>query len=316
MSRHRKRKSVGAFTLVELLVVISIIGLLIAILVPTLSRARHQVRSVVCSTNLKQLMNGMNLYIVDYDAFPGTHGMFYFQSLFTAAWPRIAGVTWDGPRDRIVGMTVTPPYVQPYDLDPEFIADCPGRGTLFPYVKDARVYRCPSDQPGPADDSAVGGGGNGRLSYGLNAYVGYQSPDRLGGFTYVANSLNNPLPGGQETRSFKAGEHVNFAPARFTTMFEEHPNGHLNAGFPEGSFNCIDRIATRHMPTSAGSTTQGRATIAYLDGHVETPTYPARTEGRELFTEYGQPYFWRRSGPPDQVNLAAFIRRINGPCPW
>jgi prepilin-type N-terminal cleavage/methylation domain-containing protein/prepilin-type processing-associated H-X9-DG protein len=42
------------FTLVELLVVISIIALLLAILVPALSRAREQSRRVVCSGNLHQ----------------------------------------------------------------------------------------------------------------------------------------------------------------------------------------------------------------------------------------------------------------------
>lgn len=304
----------GAFTLVELLVVIAIIGLLIAILVPTLTGARRQAQGVVCEAHLRQLMAGMQLYVTEHDAFPGTHGLFWFQSLFTSAWPRIAGVTWDGPRDRIVGVEVTPPYTEPYHLDPEFIADVPGRGTLFPYLRDAGVYVCPADRPGSADNSAAGGGGNGRLSYALNAFVGYQSPERLASFTYAADSPANLLPDGVTERSFRAGERVNFAPARFMAMFEEHPSLHLNAGFPEGSFNGIDGIATRHGASTDGRS--GRATIAFLDGHVDNPNYPARTEGRALFAEYGQPYFWRRSGAPDRVNVSAFIRRLAGPCPW
>jgi prepilin-type N-terminal cleavage/methylation domain-containing protein len=49
MNRNKK-----GFTLVELLVVISIIAMLLALLMPALSKARASARWVVCGSNLKQ----------------------------------------------------------------------------------------------------------------------------------------------------------------------------------------------------------------------------------------------------------------------
>lgn len=58
-----------AFTLVELLVVISIIALLLAILMPALGRARDMAKKVICLTNLHSLFTGLNLYTEDFDGY-------------------------------------------------------------------------------------------------------------------------------------------------------------------------------------------------------------------------------------------------------
>lgn len=61
-----------AFTLVELLVVISIIALLIAILLPSLTKAREQAKTVKCLSNVRSMMMGINYYIQDNnDMLPG-----------------------------------------------------------------------------------------------------------------------------------------------------------------------------------------------------------------------------------------------------
>ncbi|HBG25886.1 MAG: hypothetical protein A2Y10_17835 [Planctomycetes bacterium GWF2_41_51] len=52
-----------AFTLVELLVVISIIAMLLAILVPSLQKARESARRVVCRNQMKQIGLAVGLYL-------------------------------------------------------------------------------------------------------------------------------------------------------------------------------------------------------------------------------------------------------------
>ena len=60
IQRHR-----GAFTLVELLVVISVIAVLIALLLPALDKARARSRQIACMSNTKQLVLAHMGYIHD-----------------------------------------------------------------------------------------------------------------------------------------------------------------------------------------------------------------------------------------------------------
>jgi prepilin-type N-terminal cleavage/methylation domain-containing protein len=66
-SVYRKR----AFTLVELLVVISIIAILLSILMPALKKAKEKAAQVICISNLKQIGSALGMYSMDYrDLYP------------------------------------------------------------------------------------------------------------------------------------------------------------------------------------------------------------------------------------------------------
>jgi len=55
------------FTLVELLVVISILSVLMGILLPVLAKARRQARNVLCIVNQRHIVNAVSLYAANND---------------------------------------------------------------------------------------------------------------------------------------------------------------------------------------------------------------------------------------------------------
>jgi prepilin-type N-terminal cleavage/methylation domain-containing protein/prepilin-type processing-associated H-X9-DG protein len=291
---------VRAFTLIEILVVVAIIALLVAILLPSLAKAREYSRTAICKSNMKQIMMGHMFYQADHKVLPATQSSFYLRGVWPLPDPDVAGVTWEGSKG--TAGFYGDPAVQPYHTNPKFMRQVPQKGTIYRYTKEADVYVCPGDRPGRADETPHGGGGNGRLSYSMNAYLGCKSPDQLVSFVYLEAVNNVPLPGGVRYRSFRAGERIVFAPSQMMYLFEEHPYDNINNGYPEGNFNTqYDRITTRHSParTLDDPRSMGRTNIAFLDTHVETRMYPARTWADELFTEFGQPTTGK--------NLKAFV---------
>ena len=72
--RKKLQEGRSAFTLIELLVVIAIISMLVALLLPSLKKAKDVAHKSVCTSNLRQIGTAFVSYMNDYDGYFVTLG--------------------------------------------------------------------------------------------------------------------------------------------------------------------------------------------------------------------------------------------------
>lgn len=127
-----------AFTLVELLVVIGIIAVLIAILLPALSRAKDAANRTACSANLRQLVTSVIMYAQDSkDYMPNANDD------NTTAWNGkgwLYDMTTPAPAGVLSGKAPPKPVT---DKNQEWAK----HGTTYMYLKTMKVFHCPVDAP-------------------------------------------------------------------------------------------------------------------------------------------------------------------------
>ncbi len=235
-------KKQKAFTLVELLVVISIIALLMAILMPTLTKVRQQAQAVVCKSNLRQLALFGVMYAVDNDdSFPMgvfVNGQLTYGGQWVDAWRQY----YKEPKvlfcPSATKLRFTPPT-----------ATVPGPGRWLGAFSAWGMYD--RDLIPDVWGSTIEPGHKSAGSYGINSWCA--NPDRLSrlvhtnwipkNWRYMTMSNSEEIPFMFDSLNFDARPRLEDEPPNFTGEFAGNVAG-TSTGRPDGMRNvCLDRHA-------------------------------------------------------------------------
>ena len=233
-------KKQKAFSLIELLVVMSVIALSMAILMPALATARSGARVLVCKSNLRQLLTASTGYAAENDGsyVPAASDM----------WDNGGLHRWHGVRDALE---------EPFDAS---------RGPLAGYLADGLVKECPSKVDFVKEQDWNTNFEKGCGGYGYNmTYIGSRMwqcgigsvqawKDAYAGTTRVTEIA---VPG--ETLMFADTAMSNDGRSLIEYSFAEPPFTVYN-GRAITSFYMSPSIHFRH---------RSRANIGWADGHVE-----------------------------------------------
>jgi prepilin-type N-terminal cleavage/methylation domain-containing protein len=243
---HRSCAARQGFNLIELLVVIGVIGILVALLMPALARARESARRVTCLSNVRQLATALTAYIAEND-----------QCL-----PE-AGST-NSPLEAPLGPRGTGAAAWTLLGDGRYVLPSIG-GLLEKYVgRDGRMWRCPS---APDDSFAL---------VGSDPFWGHLPPNDFrpnynymaGKEWYVMASFGGPLVAQVKLREWSVRNISGLRTSKAT------PPGHKS----NQVVTFHDRASTYHSKHRRNIYTWTRdedyyASYAYLDGHAEGKTY-------------------------------------------
>jgi prepilin-type N-terminal cleavage/methylation domain-containing protein len=235
----------GAFTLVELLVVIGIIALLISILLPSLQKARASALQVACMSNMKQIAMANQMYRNDNND--------YFVP-FVRDFSMLGGYV--GAAFAPLGPTPEPTRWFQY---------------LEKYTKTYAVFNCPTrDQSDPQgsvvnhDEGAVIRGNSA-----IGATCGYSYARWLGGFA-IQNTASTAKPNVKKYNQVKASLRTSNVPAEISDvgLFMDGRYWMTTAETGVSMGETHARWKFRFMHGKANPV-DGICNVAFMDTHVE-----------------------------------------------